>query len=170
MRRRLSASRIVLAALALAILVRTFFLDIVIVRGESMLPTLRPNTVLLVLRCAYGLRLPVGGAYALSWAAPEPGDLVVVDAGRAGTRRVVKRVFEVGPAFLRSEAGFLSARGGVVPAAPGARLAGSTFLEAGRAFVVGDNADESVDSRSYGPVPIEAIVGKVLLYGRGAAR
>lgn len=40
----------------------------------------------------------------------------------------------------------------------------------GTVFVLGDNANDSVDSRDFGPVPIESISGKVLDYdGNGVA-
>jgi len=167
--RRISATRIVAAAAAAALLVKLFALDLVVVRGVSMSPTIRPGTVALVARCAYGLRSPLSGGYLLRWADPLPGDIVLVDPTANGSRRAIKRVFELGPAYMRAEAGTLSGRGGTVTLGSGSSsaLAGSPYVGAGRAFVVGDNQGQSLDSRDYGSVPIEKIAGKVLLYAGG---
>jgi hypothetical protein len=97
---------------------------------------------------------------------------VLVASGLAGSRKAVKRVFEVGPAFMKAEAGILAGRGGSAKlgASGAARLAGTSFVPAGRVFLLGDNAELSFDSRDYGAVPIEKIAGKVLLYFGGASR
>lgn len=170
-RASLSATRIVAAAVIMAVGLKAFVVDLVIVRGDSMSPTIGSGAVAVVAPCAYGLRLPISGAYLLRWVEPEPGDIVLVSPSPPERRRAVKRVFDVGPAYLESEAGTLSGRGGVVALgrSPNSALAGTVYLPAGRAFVVGDNADRSVDSRRYGSVPIEKLAGKVLLWFGGAA-
>lgn len=38
---------------------------------------------------------------------------------------------------------------------------GPVTVPDGTVFVLGDNRGESIDSRSYGPVPLEAVVGRV---------
>ena len=123
-------------------------------------------------QCAVGIRSPLAGRYALRWAEPRPGDIVLVDPAPAGSRRAIKRVFETGPAFMRAESGILAARGGSVPLGPfsSSKLAGTTYVPAGRAFLTGDNGGSSFDSRDYGSVPIETIAGKVLLYSGGLPR
>jgi len=167
--RSLYVSRIVLAAVAAACLVKAFALDLVIIRGDSMSPTIGAGTVALVARSAYGIRLPFSGSYAVRWAEPVPGDIVLVAPAANVSRRAVKRIFETGPAYLKAEAGMLSGRGGTVQLgrSSSARLAGSSYIAAGRVFIVGDNGALSFDSRDYGSVPIETIVGKVLLYAGG---
>jgi hypothetical protein len=81
-------------------------------------------------------------------------------------RRRVKRVFETGPAFLNTVAEVMYGSAGWIPLAPAdaIRYAGSTYLQPGFVFLVGDNQLLSVDSRQHGPVPIEMIGGMVLLY------
>ncbi|MBU0928646.1 MAG: signal peptidase I [Spirochaetes bacterium] len=171
-RRNISAAWIVASAVAAATFVKVFIGDLILVRGVSMSPTIRPDSVALVSRCAYGIRLPFSSGYLARWAEPAPGEIVLVGLLAEGPRRAVKRVFEAGPAYMRAEAGVLSGRGGSVALGPvsSARLAGSTYVPAGRAFLVGDNGGESFDSRDYGSVPIETILGKVLLYSGGPAR
>ncbi|HRW24501.1 MAG TPA: signal peptidase I [Spirochaetia bacterium] len=170
-RERLSAARIIVAAVALAVALKAFAFDLVIVRGDSMSPTIGSGAVAVVSPCAYGLRLPLSGSYLVRWGEPAPGDVVLVSPFPPERRRAVKRVFDVGPAYLVAEAGSLRGRGGIVPLGPSphSSLAGSAYLPAGRAFVVGDNVGRSIDSRRYGSVPIEKLAGKVLLWFGGAA-
>jgi len=169
---RLSAARIVLMATLVATIVKTCFFDLVIVKGNSMMPTIAPGTVALVSRCAYGLRIPVYGIFLMRWELPVTSDIVLVEDAAGKAKKSIKRVFEVGPAFLKAEAGILSGSGGTVAlaASDSLRMAGSTFVPHGRVFLVGDNAGVSFDSREYGPVPIEKIVGKVIVYSGGHSR
>ncbi len=171
-KRRLSAARIVAVAILAAIVTRCFVFDLVIVRGESMMPTIASGSIALVARFAYGIRVPSSGSYIVRWAEPAPGDIVLVDGTVGASRRAVKRVFEVGPAFLKAEAGVLTGSGGSIPVAnaDALRLAGSSFVQRDRVFIIGDNIAVSFDSRDYGSVPIEKIAGKVILYRGGRSR
>lgn len=163
--RRLSAGRIIIMATFAAMLLKLFVLDMVVVRGESMRPTIEPGSVIMVLRCAYGLRLPATTRYLVRWSTPTPGDLVLISPSPGGSLRAIKRVLEAGPAFMAAEAGVLHGRGGSVElGAAATHFAGINFIPAGRLFIVGDNAAVSFDSRDYGSVPIEAIAGRVVVY------
>jgi signal peptidase I len=162
---RLDLSGIVIMAIVLAFLIRFFMFDLIIISGSSMEPAVTTGTVALVVRCAYGIPNPFGGMFVV-WKMPEPGHIVLVQTQPQDRRKVVKRVFEIGPAFLRTEAGKLHGRGGVVSlsSADAVRFAGSVYLRPGFAFLVGDNQDVSIDSRAYGPIPIEMIGGRVIVY------
>jgi signal peptidase I len=165
-KRRLSVPGILVTALLLAMIIRLFVVDLVIVSGESMEPSVSTGTVVLVLRCAYGILHPLGKGYIIRWKDPLPGEVVLVEPGSQNGRRRVKRVFETGPAFINTVAGILYGRAGTIPLDPASSVhfAGSTYLQPGFVFLVGDNASLSFDSRQYGPVPIEMIGGMVLLY------
>ena len=165
-KRHVSVPGIVATALLLALGLRLFVVDLVIVSGESMEPSVSTGSVVLVLRCAYGIRRPFGGGYLAHWRDPFPGEVVLVEQVGQGGRRRVKRVFETGPAFLNTKAEVLYGRAGGIPlsSADAVRFAGAMYLQPGLVFLVGDNASESFDSRQHGPVPIEMIGGMVLLY------
>jgi signal peptidase I len=111
-----------------ALLMKFFLFDFMITDGQSMLPAITPGTVLVVVRTAYGFRLPWSFTYLLRWSKPKAGDVVVFFTPRGD--RAVKRC--------------------------GAMLGEDRF------FALGDNNRESYDSRFYGPVPVDHIIGKVV--------
>lgn len=156
---------LILAAALLALGLKAFVVDLAVVDGPSMLPRYRQGDVVLVLRCAYGLRPPLGlrGARLISWARPRVGD-VVVAANPGGAGQVIKRVAELGPLVLRVEGGSL--RGGhldlPLEAGEASILGASVSLPADSVFLLGDNLAKSLDSRSYGPLPVDALLGRVL--------
>lgn len=123
----------VFGACVAALLMKFFLFDFMITEGLSMLPAIKPGTILVVIRTAYGFRLPWSAgdsvpSYLLRWAAPKEGDVVVFFTPRGDT--AVKRC--------------------------NALIGKDAF------FALGDNTRESYDSRFYGPVPVDHIIGKVL--------
>lgn len=125
---RPGTGRAIAAGLAAALLLKTFAFDFMIAEGRSMIPAIEPGTVLVVLRAAYGIRLPLADTYVLRWAAPSPGDVVVFAS--PGGSAAVKRCASVAED-------------------------GSSF------FALGDNPDESWDSRHYGSLDADAVLGRV---------
>jgi signal peptidase I len=69
--------RAVLGAFAAALVIKLFLFDFVIAEGNSMEPVIHSGSVLVVNRLQYGLRFPGRQDYAVRWAAPKQGDLVV---------------------------------------------------------------------------------------------
>ncbi|MDR2738277.1 MAG: S26 family signal peptidase [Treponema sp.] len=120
--------RAVFLACIMVLLMNFFLFDFMITEGQSMMPAIRPGTVLVVVRTAYGIRLPWSENYLLRWSKPKTGDVVV----------------------------FFTPRGVVAVKRCGAMFGEDTF------FALGDNNRESYDSRFYGPVPVDHIIGKVL--------
>ncbi|MCX7024402.1 MAG: signal peptidase I [Spirochaetes bacterium] len=159
-----SPARIVAVAISVALLVKSTVIDLAVVDGTSMEPLLSKGSIVLVVRCAFGIRLPVLGRYILRWHGPA-ADSVVAAEGPHG--KIVKRVFATGPAVITIAGGGLSTGDGRrVPQAAGGPEAGSILVGPGEVFLVGTNPFESVDSRTYGPLPIEKILGTVIAFGR----
>lgn len=131
-------------ATILALAARAFLVDLAVVEGYSMEPSFSRGSIVLVVRCAYGLRSPgPAGTYWLRWGRPRSGDIVMAYPKASG-RRVVKRVQSVGPE-ARGRGG--NEEGRLLP---------------GEVFLLGDNPRESRDSREYGPVDADDIAGKVV--------
>jgi signal peptidase I len=112
----------------------------VIVDGQSMLPTLAP-----------GQRVVVSKAYWLVGAIHNKDIVVIKDP--TGTGYIIKRVFRMGgeqvpidkwPEFRKLETGTY-----IVPKE--------------EVYVLGDNLGESEDSRKFGPVGVDKIIGKVVV-------
>jgi signal peptidase I len=166
--RKFRPGRAILAAALLCLVAKAFVLDAAIVEGVSMRPTLEPGSLVLVLRCAYGLPAPWGPGYLLRWASPRRGEVVAAASPRDGLP-VVKRVAAVGPLALSAAAGRLLGPSLDSPLSPEQeeRLGPSLDLPPLSLFLLGDNPAESIDSRDYGAVPIEAVSGRVLLFGAG---
>ena len=166
--RPLSVPAIISTAVVCALAMKVFMIDLFLVRGSSMEPLLRSGSVVPVLRCAYGLRWFPAGRYCVSWGGPAVGDVVLVSKPGM-SERVIKRVFETGPAFIAENGGFLEASGGRVPVPEGMRghLAGGVYVPAGQVYLVGDNPAASFDSRMYGPVPVDTVLGKALCVETG---
>jgi signal peptidase I len=115
----------------------------VIVDGQSMLPTLTPGQKVWVSK-AYWLVGPI-----------HDGDVVVMKDPTADTGFIIKRVFRMG--------------GETVPVDKwpfARRLAQGTYtVPTGTVYVLGDNQLKgmSEDSRFFGPVRQETIIGKVIV-------
>ena len=146
----------VLAAFLAAIIAKCLLFDFVIVNGRSMLPAIRPGRVLLVNRLAYGLRLPGTDTYLVRWRLPREGDVVIFITPEGST--AVKRC---GVVALKDGA-VIGATPPLVATPLPMAMPSERASPAWTFFARGDNDLESYDSRSYGPVPADRIVGKVV--------
>ncbi|MDR2663200.1 MAG: signal peptidase I [Treponema sp.] len=120
----------ILLAFIAVLFIKLFVADLMITQGRSMLPTLKPGSVLVVNKAAYGFRIPLLGVYLVRWSLPKSGDLVIFYTPLG--ERAVKRCF-----YVNDGGGF---------------------------FARGDNDLESFDSRSYGLIPVDHILGKVVAF------
>lgn len=152
----------VATALATALVLKLVAFDFVISEGRSMLPTVRPGSILLVDRLAYGLTLPFARSYLLRWAEPAAGDIVVFVAPD-GTN-AIKRCAAVPGDAVRVDADGVAVGRNHFPDPTAERSRFESFLAVpeGYFLALGDNPAESLDSRSYGFVAIDRIRGKVM--------
>jgi signal peptidase I len=99
------------------------------------------------------------------FADPAVGDIVVATAPDTG-QSVVKRVVATSGDLIGIEDGVLMRNGRAVdePYANQDQMSGYYWgpvtVPEGMVFLLGDNRLESVDSRSYGPVPVDAVEGR----------
>jgi signal peptidase I len=73
----IETGRAIGGALCIALLLKLFVFDFMITEGQSMVPAIKPGSILVVNKLAYGLRIPWSEGYLLWWALPRPGDVVV---------------------------------------------------------------------------------------------
>jgi signal peptidase I len=135
--------------LALLVAVRLFVAEPMRVPTGSMQPTLRPGDHVLLAKLA----------------GVERGDLVVFEQPAGGL--FLKRVVGVAGDEVGLEDGALVVNGRTVNE-PYVNLKvldgvyfGPVTVPPGRVFVMGDNRADSVDSRTFGPVPLDAVAGQV---------
>ncbi len=143
------------AVIAVLLLVRTFVLEPVRVRSDSMAPALSPGAMLLIDKATFHTR------------DPRRGEIVVaIDPRNGGS--IIKRVVAVGGDSVGIENGVLVVNGAAVaePHVDNENMGGYYFgpdaVPAGYVFLLGDNRDTSEDSRAFGPVAVDDIDGKVL--------
>ncbi|MDC7239482.1 MAG: signal peptidase I [Spirochaetales bacterium] len=134
--------------------------DILQVQEISMEPSLHNGQTILVNKFAY--RVPLVGRDN-----PYPGDIVVFQ-NPFDHKLVVKRVkLSAGDPVVVDSEGWLIAGGEryFLTGRQREMLEGITEVPANSIMVLGDNPFHSVDSRDYGFIPVEAILGRVIQKG-----
>lgn len=181
-------SRSFFPILLVVLLLRSFLVEPFQIPSGSMLPTLEVGDFILVNKFAYGLRLPVVHYEFLSVDDPERGDIMVFRYPVDPSINYIKRVVGTPGDRIRYEDKRLYVNGERVETDFVARLANEDLLEEtlgdtrhqllhthGRSdvraegewvvpenhyFVMGDNRDNSRDSRYWGLVPEDHVVGE----------
>lgn len=142
-------------AVALALLIRGFVVESFLVHGSSMEPTLHHGDRLLVNKIAYRI------------GSPQRGDIVVFHAPFGESRDYIKRVIAGPGDRIRIQNGIPYVNGEPLEEPYVARQDESSMPEMvippGSVFVMGDNRRNSQDSRAFGYIGIEEIVGKALV-------
>ena len=147
---RVSVQVVVLLAIGMA-----FFLRIPQVTGPSMLPHVQPGELVLINTLAYRLG-PI-----------KRGDIVALDHDEATAQTFLKRVVALPGDRVRIERGtlFVNDRAVSEPyvSFPDPRDVPEVTVPAHGLYVLGDNRAESEDSRVWGPVDENAVIGKAIV-------
>ncbi len=146
--------QIMLPAIVLAIVVHLFLAQATVVYGQSMEPNLSPHQRLIVDKLSYRFH------------APQRNEIVVIDMP-AMDDMLVKRIVGLPGETVEIRDGTVYIDGAPNPE-PFPHDLGHTnmaplTLAPLEYFVMGDNRDNSNDSRSFGPVHRESVVGRVWL-------
>lgn len=129
------------------------------VSGNSMIPTFESGDYLITEKISYKL----GG--------PKHGDIIVLKNPRNESQDFIKRIIAIPGDTIKIERNSVFVNGGVIseiylsagtPTHSGAFLTEGVTIKAGpnQYFVLGDNRNHSSDSREWGSVSKEEIVGK----------
>jgi len=178
-----------LIAVAIVAPLRSVVADWNDVPTGSMRPTILVGDRILVNKLAYDLKVPFSNIRLSTWSDPQRGDIIVFRSPADG-KRLVKRVAAVpGDVIeMRNDRLFLNGQPAsyeasdavtgksalvfdetvagrthpvmICPSKPALRSFGPVRVPAGRYFVIGDNRDESFDSRYFGFVARDVIVGR----------
>lgn len=169
-------------ALAVAVVVKTFLIQPFYIPSESMLPTIEINDRVIVNKLAYRFGEPEPGDVVvvlnpaltdeqLQESIPEAVIRSILEAVGVRSRPevdLIKRVVAVEGQTVEVADGRLYIDG--VPQEEPYLLEPDirgTFdpqvVPEGHVFLMGDNRNSSLDSRAFGPVPVEEIIGQAIL-------
>lgn len=166
-------------AFVIALLIRTFLVQAFKIPSSSMEPTLLVGDHILVSKFIYGIRIPYLGKKFLTFEKPKRGDIVVFIYPEDHTKDFIKRVIATGgeEVQIKNREIFINGRAiedpwgvyreGDGPFAPGDLRPrdnyGPRVVPPHSLFVMGDNRDNSQDSRYWGFVDLSAVKGKAFI-------
>ena len=166
--------KVIAFALVLAFIIRIFIIQPYYIPSGSMISTLLEGDRLFVAKFSYGIHLPFIAKEVVSTGEPRVGDVIVFPYPEDPSVDFVKRVVGVAGDTLEVRNKQLY-RNGVPVAEPYIRHTdplitsgvrdnmSSVTVPEGKVFVLGDNRDESRDSRYWGFVDKDTIRGRAFM-------
>jgi signal peptidase I len=162
-----------IVALILAFIIRSFVVQAFKIPSGSMLQTLQIGDHLLVTKFAYGVKVPFTNIMIYEREGPKHGDIIVFDFPEDPSKDFIKRVIGLpGDVIeIRDKQVFRNGEKLIEPYVqhvtsvilPQRDNFGPITVPEDKYFVLGDNRDESYDSRFWGYVERKTIAGKALI-------
>jgi signal peptidase I len=173
----LEYTKAIVTALILALIIRAFVVQAFKIPSGSMLPTLLIGDHILVNKFIYGTKIPLTDKRILQFTKPQRGDIVVFKYPEDPDRDFIKRIVAVEGDIIggmnkkvvlnreilkepyaqyiddSNKIGDIQQRDNFGP----------YIVPKGKVFVMGDNRDQSYDSRFWGYVDIKDIKGKAFI-------
>jgi signal peptidase I len=148
----LELAETVLPAIVIAVLINLFLAQATRVYGSSMEPNLHTDQRLVVEKISYRLHIP------------RRGDVVVLRMPERGPELLIKRVVGLPGETIQVKDGQVYINGQPLAEPYLARQTNGAYgpfvIPEGQIFVMGDNRGASNDSRVFGPVSLERILGR----------
>ena len=151
------ALKIIVIALVIVIPIRYFLFQPFIVKGQSMEPNFETGDYLIIDELSFRFR------------DPQRGEVVVFRYPYNPSQRFIKRIIGLPGEKIEIKAGSIMINNqildesGYLPFDLQTPRALQISLNENEYFVLGDNRISSSDSRQWGPLPRENIVGRVLI-------
>jgi len=152
--------KIVIIALLIVVPIRYFLFQPFFVKGQSMEPNFENSDYLIIDEISYRL------------GSPQRGEVVVFKYPQNPSQRYIKRIvglpgetveIEDGKVIIFNQVGSqILDESDYLPASCQTPGDARVSLNEDEYFVLGDNRASSADSRSWGPLPKENIIGRVL--------
>lgn len=165
-------------AIILALFIRAFVVQAFKIPSGSMMNTLLVGDYLLVNKFIYGVKIPFTEKTIIPVSEPKKGDIIVFKFPKDPSKDFIKRVVGVGgdTVEIRDKKVYVNGEhqdgdfivhsdNHIIPPSPihPRDNLGPVKVPEGRLFVMGDNRDESNDSRFWGFVNVSAVRGKALI-------
>jgi signal peptidase I len=164
-------------AIVIALFIRTFFVQAFKIPSGSMIPTLQIGDWLLVNKFIYGIKIPLIRKTLIPVKNPQRGDIAVFIYPMDRSKDFIKRVIGVGGDIIEIKNKKVYINDSlydnhheihtdslILPRSlqPRDNL-GPIRVPEGYIFVMGDNRDNSYDSRFWGFVDLKDVVGKAFI-------
>jgi len=166
----------IITALILALVIRAYVIQAFKIPSGSMIPTLLIGDHLLVNKFIYGTKIPFTDRRVLIFKKPERGDIIVFKYPENPKKDFIKRVVATGGDVIeeRDKRIYVNGKAVIEPytqhSDSGIRSGNDPrdnfrplTVPKGKVFVMGDNRDQSYDSRYWGFVDLKEIKGKALI-------
>ncbi len=170
-------AKTIVLALLLALFIRTFFIQAFKIPSGSMIPTLLIGDHILVNKLVYGVRNPITRSVWIHGRMPRRKEVIVFICPKEPKLDFIKRVIGLpGDRIeIRNKKVYLNGKllnepyvqhtdKHILPADVSPRdNYGPIIVPKDHLFVMGDNRDQSYDSRFWGFVPLRNVKGKAFL-------
>lgn len=162
-------------ALILALIIRAYVVQAFKIPSGSMIPTLLIGDHVLVNKFIYGTTLPFSDKRIAIFTTPKRGDIIVFKYPEDPNRDFIKRVIGVEGDLVESKNKVVFVNGkplvetyvqhtdNALRGTEPRDYFGPYLVPKGKFFVMGDNRDQSYDSRYWGYVDIKDIRGKAFI-------
>ena len=163
-------------AVLIALFVRTFVIQAFKIPSGSMEPTLWVGDYLLVNKFIYGIKIPFTQTKVFQFVNPRRGDIIVFPFPRDPSKDFIKRVIGIGGEKVEIIQGEIYINGKLIPNLWGhfEKIGPADFLQRienfgpvvvpeDSLFVMGDNRNNSQDSRFWGFLRVNTVVGKAFI-------
>jgi signal peptidase I len=168
----------ILLAIVIAFFIRTFVIQAYKIPSGSMKPTLQIGDHILVSKFNYGVKLPFIRSTLIPIGTPHRGDIVVFiypeDRSKDFIKRLIglpgdtieirdKKILLNGLPWSDTHGAYTD--NAIIPGSVQPRdNFGPTKVPEGSIFVMGDNRDESYDSRFWGFVDMKDVLGQIIYW------
>lgn len=170
-------TKAIVTALVLALFIRAYFIQAFKIPSGSMIPTLLIGDHILVNKFIYGTKIPFSDKRILVFRKPGKGDIIVFKYPEDPSRDFIKRVIATQGDVIESRDKVIYVNGRPVnepyvrhtdsslrPRGTDARdNFGPYTVPGGKCFMMGDNRDQSYDSRYWGFVDWSDVKGEALI-------
>ncbi|WNY69419.1 signal peptidase I [Borreliella andersonii] len=154
---------ILVACLFLITLIK-LFLSFYIVKGESMTPTIFDKNWIVNHKFAYGIRLNNHQKYLLLWKTPQKNEMVLIKDPTTN-KIAIKKIFAIpGEKFKQIEKNKICIHDLNFKIDENILKKNTKKIPEDHYLVIGENKQISLDSRDYGFIKIDNILGKIIYY------